>query len=227
MARSYGRRGRGSSPRVRGLRPSIRRSAWLSRIIPARAGFTVMMTSGGGRSPDHPRACGVYSTITRERLTRGGSSPRVRGLLGPLIFARVDWRIIPARAGFTMRSASSRCPARDHPRACGVTRLGGSGASEVGDHPRACGVYSTVAGVLGVSGGSSPRVRGLHIKMNPRMPPGGIIPARAGFTAQPYARGYAEGDHPRACGVYLRGAVSVSERPGSSPRVRGLRSQRP
>ena len=70
--------------------------------------------------------------------------------------------IIPARAGFTGREAFK-------------------GVLEV-DHPRACGVYKKPQRFLGIPGGSSPRVRGLHIKMNPRMPPGGIIPARAGFT---------------------------------------------
>ena len=50
----------GSSPHARGLRRILINSYVKRRIIPARAGFTVMMTSGGGMSPDHPRTRGVY-----------------------------------------------------------------------------------------------------------------------------------------------------------------------
>ena len=53
---------RGSSPHARGLRRILISSYVKRRIIPARAGFTVMMTSGGGMSPDHPRTRGVYTT---------------------------------------------------------------------------------------------------------------------------------------------------------------------
>ena len=94
---------RGSSPLARGLRLGVVTALLGIRIIPARAGFT----SGGGqrsaRAWDHPRSRGVYRVrALRERLRRG-SSPLARGLpRTSTAFAGVR-RIIPARAGFTLR----------------------------------------------------------------------------------------------------------------------------
>ena len=111
-------------------------------------------------------------------------------------------RIIPARAGFTL-SSTRRLPVR-------------------ADHPRACGVYQVEGRLVHSPSGSSPRVRGLPAPWFPAGPCRGIIPARAGFTAWPYAQGYARQDHPRACGVYGGLGLSHHLRSGSSPRVRGL-----
>ena len=192
----------GSSPRVRGLRGNVMVIALRHGIIPARAGFTVITDAPERGGQDHPRACGVYLSNSPTTIMSIGSSPRVRGLLVRQLLRQIELRIIPARAGFTMRSASSRCPARDHPRACGVYLL------------RSC--------PGGSSAGSSPRVRGLPAR--PPVVAAGvrIIPARAGFTC-PY--GPAPGsrpDHPRACGVYGFSHAAHSVGSGSSPRVRGL-----
>ena len=95
-----GRR-RGSSPLARGLRVRSTSTTGASRIIPARAGFTV---HGRGRRPrrrDHPRSRGVYPSHSPEDMGPTGSSPLARGLLTrarPVLPGR---RIIPARAGFT------------------------------------------------------------------------------------------------------------------------------
>ena len=74
------------------------------RIIPARAGFT---WRGWGVPPmgtDHPRSRGVYYKDTVECIYMIGSSPLARGLLSPSPILSPTQRIIPARAGFTMRS---------------------------------------------------------------------------------------------------------------------------
>ena len=69
----------GSSPRVRGKRPVIRRSGSAPRIIPARAGQTLRCAHVFHALPDHPRACGANFAL-RPCLPRvAGSSPRVRG----------------------------------------------------------------------------------------------------------------------------------------------------
>ena len=69
----------GSSPRVRGklLRGDGRLA--VLRIIPARAGQTILYHYSSSLVPDHPRACGA--NLPRAELTVGlsGSSPRVRG----------------------------------------------------------------------------------------------------------------------------------------------------
>ena len=113
----------GSSPLARGLpeRPSGRLSR--GRIIPARAGFTECGPPGGpkpgiiparaGFTPrhhrnyptpsDHPRSRGVYTLTCCSSPELTGSSPLARGLLNELVNSIVDIRIIPARAGFTVR----------------------------------------------------------------------------------------------------------------------------
>ena len=90
----------GSSPLARGLRRRGHRGEVPGRIIPARAGFTLV------RSQMHQ--------------TRPGSSPLARGLLRGC--ARVGWGpgIIPARAGFTNSTPSAAARSRDHPRSRGV-----------------------------------------------------------------------------------------------------------
>ena len=73
----------GSSPRVRGLL-SVGRHVWsVARIIPARAGFTVLVPDNILKRGDHPRACGVYTQRTLRTEEWLGSSPRVRGLQWP------------------------------------------------------------------------------------------------------------------------------------------------
>ena len=70
---------RGSSPRVRGKRPSGKHGITHPRIIPARAGQTGHRRPRAGREPDHPRACGANEWVWRSYLHTRGSSPRVRG----------------------------------------------------------------------------------------------------------------------------------------------------
>ena len=92
----------GSSPLARGLRRIVLRCRGLLRIIPARAGFTVLLTSDGKALADHPRSRGVYPGPTNRFAYFGGSSPLARGLQtfgGREVAAP---RIIPARAGFTV-----------------------------------------------------------------------------------------------------------------------------
>ena len=69
-------------------------------------------------------------------------------------------------------------------------------------------------------------MRGLRILGNARSFPGGIIPARAGFTLSGFPSSCVPLDHPRACGVYPHNPSTPITREGSSPRVRGLRLPR-
>ena len=50
----------GSSPLARGLLPRCMRMRWGCGIIPARAGFTSLLTICWGSGRDHPRSRGVY-----------------------------------------------------------------------------------------------------------------------------------------------------------------------
>ena len=73
----------------------------LSRIIPARAGFTHIRTGHRTHVKDHPRSRGVYQHYSQIRRPRLGSSPLARGLRAEALDYMRRKRIIPARAGFT------------------------------------------------------------------------------------------------------------------------------
>ena len=153
------------------------------RIIPARAGFTLLELF-------------VLAGFT-------GSSPLARGLLKHVRVHNRSTGIIPARAGFTASAFTSSAAFTDHPRSRGVYVIGWNrkDASRwiiparagftmkncaislwVWDHPRSRGVY--VGGLIRFSpyNGSSPLARGLPPGGRRRTGRTGIIPARAGFT---------------------------------------------
>ena len=110
----------GSSPLARGLRR--RMSRWRRRpgIIPARAGFTRGRRRGRASPWDHPRSRGVYAARKIASDVGRGSSPLARGLRDSPGLHNHDLGIIPARAGFTRRSARHRWLRSDHPRSRGV-----------------------------------------------------------------------------------------------------------
>ena len=193
----------GSSPLARGLPEWEYVRTDVSRIIPARAGFTQYPAGCGSCSQDHPRSRGVYS-CARDGIGCGaGSSPLARGLPGPAINDISVLGIIPARAGFThKKSTGSRAKtgssplargllspfslmaasARIIPARAGFTQAPRKSASPREDHPRSRGVYTSSRSTGGRSGW--------------------IIPARAGFTHHPAQDGCPDADHPRSRGVY-------------------------
>ena len=153
----------GSSPRMRGKHLAAVGDAVAVRIIPAHAGQTAYRSQGPSRPSDHPRACGANEARLASESHAFGSSPRMRGKLGPAADRRRRLRIIPAHAGQTSRAFSSGDASPDHPRACGANKR----SSTRGLEPA----------------GSSPRMRGkrAHAALAPRGQR--IIPAHAGQTA--------------------------------------------
>ena len=192
----------GSSPLARGLRVVDKDKAAETGIIPARAGFTLKTAPAPSWAWDHPRSRGVYSSPTIGTRSTSGSSPLARGLRVVGVDGGVHLGIIPARAGFTAGHSSGR------PREP--------------DHPRSRGVYDEVVGPDEVVAGSSPLARGLPTSTPRRWAPRGIIPARAGFTADGRLHHLEHGDHPRSRGVYPCPPAAASPTPGSSPLARGL-----
>ena len=194
---------RGSSPLARGLQRAQVSGGRVDRIIPARAGFTCRARRGSRTPADHPRSRGVYNTDQILLCQLVGSSPLARGLQNLPAGIEVRTRIIPARAGFTLRII---CIMRSF-----------------GDHPRSRGVYSRHPHSPPKRAGSSPLARGLQL-----VGPGGqladrIIPARAGFTRSSLHLLLASGDHPRSRGVYSAHLSTLDIADGSSPLARGLR----
>ena len=131
-----------------------------------------------------------------------GSSPLARGLLDLVTGLALDWRIIPARAGFTTPSAPST---RDR-----------------GDHPRSRGVYILIAASTAAPAGSSPLARGLLGASSHWFSLRRIIPARAGFTTVASGGRRIRRDHPRSRGVYTLTYCCSFVVAGSSPLARGL-----
>ena len=95
--------GRGSSPLARGLRSRLSALSAAFRIIPARAGFTAAVARLDRLGWDHPRSRGVYALDSLLSRPPSGSSPLARGLPSRLSALSAAPRIIPARAGFTLR----------------------------------------------------------------------------------------------------------------------------
>ena len=174
----------GSSPLARGLRPMRSQNSLTSRIIPARAGFTIAGYYDGAKVKDHPRSRGVYLTLSMCSVGSRGSSPLARGLLSQDDERFGRPRIIPARAGFT-HVYSRRFSVRT-------------------DHPRSRGVYVGAQSCAAADAGSSPLARGLPVETWDEGGESGIIPARAGFTpCCARSSGVASGSSPLARGLQL------------------------
>ena len=152
----------GSSPRVRGKRPARSQLTEGGRIIPARAGQTILVTATVNGFTDHPRACGANVCSFLSPVCSFGSSPRVRGKRIPEGEPADVYRIIPARAGQTPRRTGRSAWRSDHPRACGANPV----RRDDGFRPF----------------GSSPRVRGKPVEQCDGHAGFRIIPARAGQT---------------------------------------------
>ena len=173
----------GSSPLARGLLGKATWAGMLSRIIPARAGFTASIWACRVENTDHPRSRGVYKAASPVAGVPSGSSPLARGLRGHSRCPCRQGRIIPARAGFTISSIG--------------------GGRDLGDHPRSRGVYSANPLAVACSSGSSPLARGLPPRSAAWPARFRIIPARAGFTTRIGSSRLSMPDHPRSRGVYL------------------------
>ena len=112
----------GSSPLARGLRLPEPEPGVVYGIIPARAGFTGVRSSGRRTASDHPRSRGVYTRPAVPAVDDAGSSPLARGLRRAHTDLDAGPGIIPARAGFTRPPSTPTAWSSDHPRSRGVYR---------------------------------------------------------------------------------------------------------
>ena len=208
----------GSSPRMRGTRPTHANRDCHPGIIPAHAGNTRPSPRPSAPSGDHPRACGEH--------VRADGDGRAIG-----------W-IIPAHAGNTSSARNSDRRTGDHPRACGEhhrltifphrtlgssPRMRGTRCLRMSlrsirgiipahagnthgigglrpyrrDHPRACGEHHRDAFGVDDAQGSSPRMRGTPFIGSREFAKERIIPAHAGNTCSRPGPQSCIGDHPR------------------------------
>ena len=114
---------------------------------------------------------------------------------------------IPAYAGKTVRSYSSRCYHAEHPRVCGENW---KPANENSRLP-----------------GTSPRMRGKRTLVRGQVGPLRNIPAYAGKTTLPVSSTDPGAEHPRVCGENVLVVMPPPPRGGTSPRMRGKRRGNP
>ena len=174
-------------------------------IIPARAGPTTRCITVLILRTDHPRSCGANGVVAPSPYMASGSSPLVRGQPASRARCRGARRIIPARAGPTVRFALGQTVSKDHPRSCGANRP---------DRRRGESMS-----------GSSPLVRGQPQRHRRPRPVARIIPARAGPTNSNRSPRTDSTDHPRSCGANCDSGDQLALRRGSSPLVRGQPSE--
>ena len=193
----------GSSPRVRGKRVITALVPILTRLIPACAGKTAFCSYPEGLLRAHPRVCGENARKRVKTSYTPGSSPRVRGKRAAPRMRCDSAGLIPACAGKTEGTRSSRRNGRAHPRVCGENQLGRRGRGSIR--------------------GSSPRVRGKLLHNQCQGCGLRLIPACAGKTSLRGRNSNGTRAHPRVCGENSR-VLKVEYSPeGSSPRVRGKR----
>ena len=109
----------GSSPRGRGKQIDLDWEDAGPGLIPARAGKTHHDQDQTVRLPAHPRAGGENVVEPVWTNVSTGSSPRGRGKHVLLECRHLAVRLIPARAGKTLRASRMWRHRRAHPRAGG------------------------------------------------------------------------------------------------------------
>ena len=88
-------------------------------------------------------------------------------------------------------------------------------------HPRACGEHNMDTTQRTHTNGSSPRLRGTHLRPCPHAKFVRFIPAPAGNTGAAARRKTSHPVHPRACGEHAQQGYDRVANDGSSPRLRG------
>ena len=154
----------------------------IMRLIPARAGNTAGDPFTRRLGAAHPRSRGEHRFTRFSLALACGSSPLARGTPLPRIPRGVVDRLIPARAGNTLRTTDSvrRKPA----------------------HPRSRGEHIALSAAAAAGSGSSPLARGTPYFDNAQLKAIRLIPARAGNTTPGGLVKRAGAAHPRSRGEH-------------------------
>ena len=135
-----------------------------SRITPAGAGKTFILSFLPLISKDHPRRCGENPNAKAYEAWQEGSPPQVRGKRQCMKLETLKTRITPAGAGKTLLRRHCKHHIQDHPRRCGEN-------------------FSLVSLLFAVLG-SPPQVRGKPLLSESTTYSPRITPAGAGKTCK-------------------------------------------
>ena len=191
------------------------------RLIPARAGKTIVILAGAKYPPAHPRSRGENAGVLWRVYGGVGSSPLARGKHSVLADWAGDSRLIPARAGKTIPALSTGASCRAHPRSRGenvlerVEALPGPGSSPLARGKQA--LHGKRDGLIRLI----PARAGKTTILLSSSPASGLIPARAGKTPIDDTAHCRMPAHPRSRGEnhLTRGLIAAIA--GSSPLARG------
>ena len=147
---------------MRGKPPFLINKGNHMRNIPAYAGKTYYPHKPGWYIAEHPRVCGENHEQVLHDRKHCGTSPRMRGKQALLSSPVLPPRNIPAYAGKTIIYGISRTLVPEHPRVCGEN-------------------LGTISAQV-LTRGTSPRMRGKHLRESPSSTKPGNIPAYAGKT---------------------------------------------
>ena len=172
----------GSSPLARGTHRLCAWSHGRFGLIPARAGNTCRLRRRRASRRAHPRSRGEHFSSGAGTPSIPGSSPLARGTLAYRQAQAYVQGLIPARAGSTRNRQYRFQRSGAHPRSRGEH-----------SHPR--------GGERGVQG-SSPLARGARVRGAAGIRWWGLIPARAGSTADVSASPDRQRAHPRSRGEH-------------------------
>ena len=191
----------GSSPLARGTLTGGAPAICRVGLIPARAGNTCFRLSVRLASRAHPRSRGEHLKIWSGPPVVRGSSPLARGTHVLVHEGRGRVGLIPARAG-NMEEPPPTPPVKwAHPRSRGEHRSHQNrGCRPTGSSPLARGTRQCFPGISNATG---------------------LIPARAGNTAQSDEMAEDAGAHPRSRGEHLSITAEIRNSLGSSPLARG------
>ena len=232
----------GSSPLARGALKPDNPDLYVDRLIPAGAGSTVHVKTTTPWATAHPRWRGEHFIAPPALAPSAGSSPLARGALRRPPHLVIRPRLIPAGAGSTLPTSSSRRLRTAHPRWRGEhwlrawedTRPAGSSPLARGArrshmhvvtvtvaHPRWRGEHKVGEMSLSQIHGSSPLARGartirLQAKRFSR-----LTPAGAGSTTSCHSRTADSSAHPRWRGEHAAAYANAPGASGSSPLARG------
>ncbi len=194
--------GKGSPPRLWGMRRCCARSQAFVRFTPTPVGNARRPHRPASGYPVHPHACGECPAAPRARPLTRGSPPRLWGMQCFFYENAEIQRFTPTPVGNAKRIFGRRCKCAVHPHACGEC------------------LSSSISSVS--STGSPPRLWGMRFVRRDAHCFRRFTPTPVGNAPVTCSRSTARSVHPHACGECASRLTGKRTPPGSPPRLWGM-----